>query len=106
MDVYKLSFKDTFLGTLRVDTVTGNYSFEPDRKGVDAVKDETVLIVETEKCTNGFVPPIPFFQDRIMNMKRADLEEIRYHTDYFCLKKKRRADYIHRFIIRFRRGGA
>lgn len=89
MEIYKLSFQDTFLGTLTIDTVTGNYAFEPDFTGVDAVKEKTVLIVEVERGTNGFVPPIPFFQNRIRNMKRANLEEIRYHTDYFILRKVR-----------------
>ena len=89
MEIYKLSFQDTFLGTLTVDAVTGRYAFEPDPAGVEAVKDKTVLIVEVERGTNGFVPPIPFFQNRIHNMKRAGLEEIRYHTDYFILRKVR-----------------
>ena len=87
MEIYRLSFQGTFLGTLTVDTGTGLYAFEPDFAGVDAVKEETVLIVEAERGTNGFVPPIPFFQNRIRNMKRAHLEEIRYHTDYFVLRK-------------------
>ena len=87
MEIYKLSFQDTFLGTLTVDTVTGKYAFEPDFAGADAVKEETVLIVEVERGTNGFVPPIPFFQNRIRHMKRANLEEIRYHTDYFILQR-------------------
>ena len=73
--------------TLTVDTVTGKYAFEPDFAGVDAVKQKTVLIVEIAKGTKGFVPPIPFFQSRIRNMKRAHLDEIRLHTDYFILHK-------------------
>lgn len=89
METYKLSFQDTFLGTLTVDTVTGKYAFEPDFAGVDAVKQKTVLIVEIAEGTKGFVPPIPFFQNRIQNMKRANLNEIRYHTDYFVLQKIR-----------------
>lgn len=28
MEIYKLSFQDTFLGTLTVDTDTGKYAFE------------------------------------------------------------------------------
>ena len=87
MEIYKLSFQDTFPGTLTVDTDTGMYAFEPDFAGVNAVKEETVLIVEVERGTNGFVPPIPFFQNRIRNMKRTHLEEIRYHTDYFILQR-------------------
>ena len=89
MEIYKLSFQDTFLGTLTLDTVTGKYAFEPDFAGVDAVKEKTVLIVEIEKGTKGFVPPIPFFQNRIRNMERACLDEIRYHTDYFVLRKEK-----------------
>ena len=89
MEIYTLSFQDTFLGTLTVDPDTGMYAFEPDSAGVAAVKEKTVLIIEVERGTNGFVPPIPFFQNRIRNMERAQLEEIRYHTDYFLLQKVR-----------------
>ena len=67
MELYKLSFQDTFLGTLTVNTDTGMYAFEPDFAGVDAVKEKTVLIVEIERGTKGFVPPIPFFQNRILH---------------------------------------
>lgn len=88
MERYKLSFKDTFLGTLKVDAISGKYAFEPDAEGVNAVREETVLIKEIEKGTNGFVPPIPFFQSRIYHMKRAHLKEIRYHTDYFILREQ------------------
>lgn len=87
MEVYALSFQDSFLGTLIVDPITGKHAFEPDFSGVDAVKQETVLIVEILKGTKGFVPPIPFFQNRIQNMKRTHMEEIRYHTDYFVLRR-------------------
>lgn len=86
MDTYNLSFQDTFLGTLTVDPATGMHAFAPDFSGVNAVKEQTVLIVEVERGTDGFVPPIPFFQNRIQNMERAHLEEIRYHTDYFLLQ--------------------
>ena len=88
-EVYVLHYQDTFLGTLTVDTVTGRHSFEPNFSGVEAVKRETVLIVEILEGTKGFVPPISFFQNRIWNMKHARLEEIRYHTDYFVLQKVR-----------------
>ena len=87
MEKYELYFQDTFLGTLTVDTAAGRHAFSPDAAGVTAVRDKTVLIVEVERGTDGFVPPIPFFQNRIMNMKRTGQDEIRYHTDYFVLRK-------------------
>ena len=43
MEIYKLSFQDTFPGTLTVDTDTGMYVFEPDFVDVDAVKEQTVF---------------------------------------------------------------
>lgn len=82
-----LSYKDIFLGTLTVDEISGKYAFEPDAAGVHIAQEETVLIREIKEGTKGFVPPIPFFQERILNMNRANLEEIRYHTDYFVLQK-------------------
>lgn len=90
IEIYELSFQDTLLGILTVDTELNKYAFEPYSPGVDEAKNETVLIVEVEKGTDGFVSPIPFFQNRIENMKRLDLEEIRYHTDYFVLRKANR----------------
>ncbi len=89
METYSLYYKDICLGKLTVETVTGRYAFEPDYSGVDTAKQDTVLIVEIEKGTKGFVPPIPFFQNRIRNMERACLDEIRYHTDYFVLRKEK-----------------
>lgn len=89
MEIYSLYYKDIFLGKLTVETVTGRYAFEPDYAGVNTAKQDTVLIVEIEKGTEGFVPPIPFFQNRIRNMERARLDEIRYHTDYFVLRKEK-----------------
>lgn len=85
---YELSFQDIFLGTLVVDTINGNYAFYPDAAGVDVVKGKTVLIREILEGTGGFVSSIPFFQCRIRDMKRSGLEEMRYHTDYFILRKK------------------
>lgn len=90
IEIYELSFQNILLGTLTVDTGADKYAFEPYYPGVDAVKNETVLTVEVEKGTDGFVSPIPFFQNRIQNMKRLNTDEIRYHTDYFLLKKVNR----------------
>lgn len=89
MERYELSFKDSFLGTLMVDTTGEKYAFHPDAAGIAAAKEETVLIREIVEGTDGFVPPIPFFQSRIRNMKRVGLEELRYHTDYFILRKQK-----------------
>lgn len=89
MENYELSFKDTFLGTLTVDAINGKYAFNPNMAGVDAVKEKTVLIREILEGTDSFRPPIPFFQSRIRDMKRSGLKELRYHTDYFILRKQK-----------------
>lgn len=84
---YLLNYKDIFLGTLFADDISGTHAFEPNEEGVRIAREETVLIREVEEGTQGFVPPIPFFQERIRNMQRCHLDEIRYHTDYFVLQK-------------------
>lgn len=77
---------DIFLGTLIINEEK-QYAFITNEEGVQKVKDKTVLIVEILYGTNGFVDAIPFFQNRIYNMEKNKLESIRYHTDYFILKK-------------------
>ena len=47
MEIYKLSFQDTFLGTLTVDTVTGMSTLSPKDPGVSGVSMGTVLIDTT-----------------------------------------------------------
>ena len=68
-------------------SVKGKYYFEPNQSGVNQAKEETVLIVEILKGTHGFIDPIPFFKSRIDTMNKLRVKEIRYHTDYFVLKK-------------------
>lgn len=86
MKKYTLYYMDIFLGTLIINEQK-QYAFIPNEEGIQKVKDETVLIVEILYGTNGFVDAIPFFQNRINNMEKNKLESIRYHTDYFILKK-------------------
>lgn len=88
MEHYTLYFKDVCLGALTVDSLSGEYAFEPDTAGVQLAREETVLIREIEEGTSGFVPPIPFFQVRIGHMKRSHVNVLRYHTDYFVLQRQ------------------
>ena len=85
MEKYELYFKDIFLGNLMINE--GKYYFKPNQSGVNQAKEETVLIVEILKGTHGFIDPIPFFKSRIDTMNKLRVKEIRYHTDYFVLKK-------------------
>ena len=88
MEYYELFFRGTFLGTLTVDTAANRHAFAPDAAGVAAAAEETVLTVEVARGTDGFVPPIPFFQSRLRNMQRLGSTEFRSHTDYFLLRRR------------------
>ena len=48
MEHYTLYFKDVCLGALTVDSLSGEYAFEPDTAGVQLAREETVLIREVE----------------------------------------------------------
>lgn len=61
MEIYELSFQNTFPGTLTVDTITGRYTFEPDFADMDAVK---------EKTDNCIVCYLPVFGTSIFIFKR------------------------------------
>ena len=50
MEIYKLSFQDTFLDTLTADTVTGMSTLSPKDPGVSGVSMGTVLIGTTCAC--------------------------------------------------------
>ena len=87
MEHYEVYYRDTFLGMLTVDTAADRYAYVPCQDAVAQVKEEVALIREMVEGTAGFVPPIPFFQSRLRNMRRFGLSELHYHTDYFCIKR-------------------
>ena len=85
--MYEVYYKDICLGILKVDTVSNRHAYTPYADAVQQVKEKACLIREMVEGTDGFVAPIPFFQNRLMNMKRNGLSQLRYHTDYFGIKK-------------------
>ncbi|MBE6885155.1 MAG: hypothetical protein E7487_11205 [Ruminococcaceae bacterium] len=87
MEQYEVFYRDTFLGMLSVNTQSGQHMFRPNREGGAAVCRQTSLIREITEGTDGSVPPIPFFYNRLKEMKRWDLNEINYQTDYFLIRK-------------------
>lgn len=91
MEYYETYYKDVFLGVLIADRELRKHKFIPDAEGVCAACGEVWLIPEISEGTPDFVSEIPFFQNRLMNMQRLGLEEIRYHTDYFVIVKKDKA---------------
>lgn len=86
MIMYQLFYREHFIGILEVNP-ENKYKFTPDKEGVNRAKEITSLTKEMMEGTDGFVDPIPFFQNRLMNMKRNGLDRINYQTDFFLLKK-------------------
>lgn len=87
MILYQLFYRDHLLGVLEVNPETNQHKFTPNEEGVKEAKKMTSLIPEMENGTAGFIEPIPFFANRIMNMERNGLDEINYQTDWFLLKR-------------------
>ena len=87
MVMYQLFYREHLIGVLEVNPETNKHKFTTNEEGVKVAKEKTSLIPEMEKGTDGFVDPIPFFENRIMNMDRSGLTEINYQTDWFLLKK-------------------
>ncbi len=87
MEKYEIFYKDILIGILFVNDEY-KYCYEPNKNGVEEIKDTACLLKVMENGTNGiFGEPIPFFQERLRYMKLWNLDVIRYHTDYFTVKK-------------------
>lgn len=84
---YEVFYKDTLIGILTVDTVEDRYCYEPNNEGVEKVKDTACLLKVMIEGSNGFIEPIPFFQNRLRNMKRLGLQVANYQTDWFIIRK-------------------
>lgn len=85
IEIYDIYYREYHIGVLMIDSATNLYRYEPNADGVAKVQKIAPLDYNMVHGTDGFVPPIPFFEERIRNMKRWGLTELNYHTDYFCI---------------------
>lgn len=86
MERYEVFYKDELIGMLSVNSA-GRYCYEPIPDGVEAVKDSACLLRVMIDGSDGFGEPIPFFQNRLMNMKRFGLHQVNYQTDYYLIRE-------------------
>lgn len=84
---YEVFYREYLIGYLAVEVATEKHSYRPVMKNIEYVSKKTSLISEMFHGTNGYVEPIPFFQNRLINMKRNGLKEINYQTDYFLIRE-------------------
>ena len=84
---YELFYRDVLIGTLKVDPVTKKHHYIPEPDGVREVEDRACLLRVMREGTADFGEPIPFFDNRLRNMKRAGLHEVHYQTDCFTLRE-------------------
>ena len=85
MEQYAVYYRDIRIGTLRVEG--GKHWYLPCEAGVRAAEKHTFLTKEMREGTPGFEEPIPFFQNRLYQMKRWNMTEMNYATDYFLIRK-------------------
>lgn len=84
---YEVYYREFLIGYLIVEAEAEKHCYKPVLENVEHVKKKTSLIPEMLHGTKGYVEPIPFFQNRLMNMKRNGLKEINYQTDYFLIRE-------------------
>jgi len=85
MEKYEVYYKDTLIGWLQVNPTVNQYRYDPEPTGTAAVKNRACLLRVMENGSEGWAEPIPFFQNRLYNMKRNGLKVVNYQTDYFTM---------------------
>lgn len=86
MEHYQVFYKDTLIGHLTVDTGVNQYRYLPCPEGVAKVEKAACLLRVMVEGQPQFDEPIPFFQNRIYNMKRWNLTVVNYQTDNYTLR--------------------
>lgn len=79
---YVVKYKDEKIGELNVKE--GTYVYIPDIQKIQSLEKagERILNLLKEEMTD---KTIPFFESRIRNCKRFDVQEMGYHTDFYSL---------------------
>ncbi len=84
---YEVFYRDVLIGILTVDLTNGNHRYVPNRDGVAKVEKTACLLRVMVEGTDGYSDPIPFFSNRLMNMKRSGLRQVNYQTDNFTIRQ-------------------
>lgn len=87
VETYDVFYKDVLIGILKVDITENKHLYEPNYEGVEAVKETACLIRVMIEGTQGFIDTIPFFENRLYNMKRVGRREVNYQTDNFTIRR-------------------
>ena len=88
MEEYEIFYDDTLIGLLIVDEKKKKHKYIPNEEGVEKVKEKACLLKCMIEGTNDFVDVIPFFENRLFNIKRLGLKVGNYQTDKFVLRLK------------------
>ena len=82
---YTVYYKETVIGILEING-EGKHKYTPDDDGIEAVKNETLLMHELLEKSD-WRSPIPFFRTSIEDAKRFSQEkDIRSHTNHFRMR--------------------
>lgn len=82
---FNVYYDDVHIGVLTVNATRTRHRYEPNFEGVAAVRDRACLLKVMETGTDGFTDTIPFFENRLYNMRRWGLHTVNYQTDKFVL---------------------
>lgn len=85
VEVYEVFYREVLIGILQVDPVGNRYRYLPEKEGVAAVESRACLL-RVMKEGQDWGEPIPFFQNRLYNMKRWKLRCVNYQTDNYTVR--------------------
>lgn len=81
IEKYELLYKDILIGKLSIDK-NGALSY----KALNANENDTILFF-LKKDISCNIKDFPFFESRINNMKKFDLDTLNYQTDNYTIRK-------------------
>lgn len=87
IETYEVFFEDVLIGILKVDISNKKHLYEPNKNGIEKVNERACLLKVMINGTNGFEELIPFFENRLYNMRRSNLRQVNYQTDKYTVKR-------------------
>lgn len=82
---YEVYYLDHLIGNLYFDPIENKYSYIVKDKIIDELNIK--LFSFLVRSTDGYIDEFPFFESRISNMKKFNLQELKYPTDSFKIIK-------------------
>lgn len=87
LEIYELEYNNVLIGILSLDINSNQAIYRVNQENIDNLENKDLILNFLLHDISTYEEILPFFESRISNMKKFNLNELSYPTDNYKLRK-------------------